>query len=132
MAVQQRRVSDLVAVNTATSNNLLMIVVNANTATANNRKITVSNFFGNVSCNINSSFNITTTSNINTNNISVTNTVQTSNTGTVFSGRIRLVDGVSAPTTVVGEAQIYVDSADGNLKVKFGDGVIKTIATGTA
>jgi hypothetical protein len=38
-------------------------------------------------------------------------------------------DGVGAPSTASGIAWIYVDSADGDLKVKFGDGVIKTLAT---
>lgn len=42
-----------------------------------------------------------------------------------------LVDGVTAPAAVVGTAQIYVDTADGDLKVIFGDGVIKTLATDT-
>lgn len=40
-----------------------------------------------------------------------------------------LPDGVTAPTTVAGQAFLYVDIADGDLKIKFGDGVIKTIAT---
>lgn len=42
-----------------------------------------------------------------------------------------LKDGITAPTTESGTAFIYVDSADGDLKVKFGDGTIKTIATDT-
>lgn len=40
-------------------------------------------------------------------------------------------DGVTAPTATSGFAALYVDSADGDLKVKFGDGVTKTIATDT-
>lgn len=40
-----------------------------------------------------------------------------------------IVDGVTAPVAVVGLAQIYVDTADGDLKVKFGDGITKTLAT---
>jgi hypothetical protein len=47
------------------------------------------------------------------------------NAGTFFG----LVDGVTAPATGSGYARIYVDSADGDLKVKFGDGTVKTIAT---
>lgn len=31
-------------------------------------------------------------------------------------------DGVTAPSTIAGYAQLYVDAADGDLKVKFGDG----------
>lgn len=46
---------------------------------------------------------------------------------------ILLADGVSAGsvTTEAGIAKIFVDSADGDLKIKFGDGTIKTIATDT-
>jgi hypothetical protein len=40
-----------------------------------------------------------------------------------------LIDGTTAPSTRAGYATIYVDSADGDLKVKFGDGTVKTIAT---
>lgn len=40
-----------------------------------------------------------------------------------------VVDSITAPATVSGKALIYVDSADGDLKVKFGDGTVKTIAT---
>jgi len=35
----------------------------------------------------------------------------------------------TAPSTRSPYAQIYVDTADGDLKVKFGNGVVKTIAT---
>ena len=42
---------------------------------------------------------------------------------------VSLDDGITAPDTVSGSAQIYVDTADGNLKVKFGDGFVATIAT---
>jgi len=47
------------------------------------------------------------------------------NAGTFYG----LVDGVTAPATESGYARIYVDSADGDLKAKFGDGTVKTIAT---
>lgn len=40
-------------------------------------------------------------------------------------------DGMTAPSATTGYAKIYVDSADGDLKVKFGDGVTKTLATDT-
>ncbi len=40
-----------------------------------------------------------------------------------------LTDGISEPATESGKAKLYVDSADGDLKVKFGDGTIKTIVT---
>lgn len=44
---------------------------------------------------------------------------------------LSIVDGVAAPNTELGWAQIYVDTADGDLKIKFGDGTIKTIVTDT-
>jgi hypothetical protein len=44
---------------------------------------------------------------------------------------IAITDGVTAPTTVAGRAFIYVDTADGDLKVKFGDGTVKVIAADT-
>lgn len=46
-------------------------------------------------------------------------------------GSYGIVDGVSAPATAAGYAKIFVDSADGDLKVKFGDGTTKTIVTDT-
>jgi len=46
-----------------------------------------------------------------------------------INGQFQLKDGLTAPSTVSGYAQIYVDSADGDLKVKFGDGTVKTIVT---
>ena len=39
-----------------------------------------------------------------------------------------VLDGVTAPGTVTGRAIIYVDSADGDLKVKFADGHVAVIA----
>lgn len=45
------------------------------------------------------------------------------------SGSLVMTDGITAPAAVVGQAILYVDSADGDLKVKFGDGTVKTIAT---
>jgi len=44
---------------------------------------------------------------------------------------IQLSDGMSAPSAEVGRAKIYVDVSDGDLKVIFGDGTIKTLATDT-
>ncbi len=38
-------------------------------------------------------------------------------------------DGVVAPAAIAGKAQLYVDNADGDLKVIFGNGTVKTIAT---
>jgi hypothetical protein len=42
---------------------------------------------------------------------------------------LQILDGVAAPATVSGWARIYVDSADGDLKIKFGNGTVKTIVT---
>lgn len=42
-----------------------------------------------------------------------------------------LRDGVTAPTAVPGLAIQYVDIADGDLKVVFGDGTRKTITVDT-
>jgi len=36
-------------------------------------------------------------------------------------------DGIAVPDAIAGQAIIYVDIADGDLKIRFGDGVIKTI-----
>jgi len=44
-------------------------------------------------------------------------------------GSLPIIDGVSAPTQLAGVAFIYVDSADGDLKIVFGDGTVKTITT---
>jgi hypothetical protein len=44
-------------------------------------------------------------------------------------GDVALVDGITAPGTLAGHALLYVDAADGDLKVRFGDGVVKTIVT---
>ena len=47
------------------------------------------------------------------------------------SGAVGIRDGITAPATVTGMAQLYVDTADGDLKVKFGDGTVKTIVVDT-
>ena len=41
---------------------------------------------------------------------------------------LALKDGITAPAQLAGYAKIYVDTADGDLKVKFADGVTKVIA----
>lgn len=46
-------------------------------------------------------------------------------------GPLAITDGIAAPSTASGYALIYVDESDGDLKVKFGDGTVKTIATDT-
>lgn len=47
------------------------------------------------------------------------------------NGELAIVDGMTAPSTTSGWAKIYVDSADGDLKIKFGDGTVKTIVVDT-
>jgi hypothetical protein len=42
-----------------------------------------------------------------------------------------VTDGVTAPGAATGRARIYVDTADGDLKVVFADGTVKTIVTDT-
>ena len=68
------------------------------------------------------------------------NSIFLSNTGTpnnfLVGGKARgnilqVTDGVTAPATEVGYSSIYVDTADGDLKIKFGDGTVKTIVTDT-
>ena len=44
---------------------------------------------------------------------------------------VALKDGITAPATVPGYAVLYVDVADGDLKVRFGDGTIKVVAFDT-
>jgi len=46
-------------------------------------------------------------------------------------GALSFKDGVTAPGNTSGVVKLYVDAADGDLKVVFGDGVIKTISTDT-
>ena len=44
---------------------------------------------------------------------------------------LALRDGVTAPSAATGLALIYVDTADGDLKVIFADAVTKVLATDT-
>lgn len=54
----------------------------------------------------------------------------TSGVGLQYDGILALQDGISAPSSSIsGYAQIYIDSADGDLKIRFSDGVVKTIIT---
>jgi len=55
----------------------------------------------------------------------------TSRLRNVYAQGMVLVDGITAPSTVAGHAVIYVDTADGDLKIKFGDGTVKTIVVDT-
>jgi Pectate lyase superfamily protein/Right handed beta helix region len=44
---------------------------------------------------------------------------------------LAIADGIPAPAAVAGRAQLYVDAADGDLKVIFGDGLVKTLSVDT-
>lgn len=44
-------------------------------------------------------------------------------------GFVAVADGMAAPGAGTGKARIYVDTADGNLKVVFASGTVKTLAT---
>lgn len=46
-------------------------------------------------------------------------------------GSLGIKDGITAPAAISGMALVYVDTADGDLKVRFGDGTIKTIVVDT-
>lgn len=46
-------------------------------------------------------------------------------------GGIAIVDGITAPATLAGWGKIYIDTADGDLKIKYGDGTVKLIVTDT-
>lgn len=47
------------------------------------------------------------------------------------SSQLIITDGITAPGTTSGVAIIYVDSADGDLKVKYSDGTTKVIVADT-
>lgn len=49
----------------------------------------------------------------------------------VGGGNFKLKDGVPAPSASFGNAVIYIDQADGDLKIQFVDGTIKTIVVDT-
>jgi hypothetical protein len=51
--------------------------------------------------------------------------------GINVSQYLRIKDGITAPGANTGSANIYVDTADGDLKVVFADGTVKTIVTDT-
>lgn len=44
---------------------------------------------------------------------------------------LKLQDGAGAPVAIPGAALMFVDTADGDLKVTFSDGITKTIVTDT-
>jgi hypothetical protein len=49
-----------------------------------------------------------------------------------YDGALGLRDGITAPSAdVAGNAWLYIDAADGDLKIRFDNGTIKTIVTDT-
>jgi hypothetical protein len=48
-----------------------------------------------------------------------------------LAGGLQIGDGITAPGATTGYATIYVDAADGDLKVVFADGTVKTIVEDT-
>lgn len=51
--------------------------------------------------------------------------------GATLTNHLWVVDGLSNPGAAPGWAKLFVDSADGDLKIVFGDGTTKTIVTDT-
>ena len=49
--------------------------------------------------------------------------------GRSFTEVLALKDGITAPGNIAGSAGMYVDAADGDLKIRFSDGTVKTIVT---
>ena len=64
-------------------------------------------------------------------NVANTSTTNLGSGDVRAAGAYWLVDGMTAPTTTTGYAVIYVDTADGDLKVKFADGVTQVLAADT-
>jgi len=52
-------------------------------------------------------------------------------TASFSAGTLAITDGVTAPDTISGKTILFVDTSDGDLKVKFGDGTVKTISVDT-
>ncbi|MGA0530643.1 hypothetical protein [Hansschlegelia sp. KR7-227] len=50
---------------------------------------------------------------------------------TTWTNTLSLFDGIAAPAAVAGRAQLFVDAADGDLKIIYGDGTTKTIVVDT-
>jgi len=54
--------------------------------------------------------------------------LEVSGVGVDVAGRLAITDGIVAPDVLAGFACLYVDSADGDLKCRFADGFVATIA----
>lgn len=47
-----------------------------------------------------------------------------------INGGVAVVDGMTAPDTITGYGQVYIDTADGDAKIKFGDGTVVVVGAG--
>lgn len=64
--------------------------------------------------------------------LSQSSTLGTTNALRIGTDRgIGLIDGLTAPSATVGYAKLFVDTADGDLKIIFGDGTTKLIVADT-
>lgn len=45
----------------------------------------------------------------------------------LFANQLTLVDGISTPGNQAGHGRLFVDSADGSLKIKYGDNTVATV-----
>jgi hypothetical protein len=77
----------------------------------------------------NATFSNVLTSNGIYNNTSIYSVTDILSGSWIGGSYLRVFDGITAPGAGVGYARIYIDTADGDLKVIFPDGVIKTLAT---
>ncbi|RPJ55918.1 MAG: hypothetical protein EHM12_11155 [Dehalococcoidia bacterium] len=64
-------------------------------------------------------------------NVAIGNSVTQGSEKLNVNGAIAIKDSMTAPTATAGFAKIFVDSADGDLKVIFANGTVKTITTDT-
>jgi hypothetical protein len=62
-----------------------------------------------------------------TGDIAATGEISAGLGSSLLAGHLRITDGISAPSTTAGEAKLYVDSADGDFKIKFGDGSVGVV-----
>jgi hypothetical protein len=51
------------------------------------------------------------------------------NTGSYEMQTMMIEDGITAPTLRAGYGRMYIDAADGDLKIIFSNGFVKTIVT---